>query len=347
VLTHTALLLLALAANDAADEPKGAIVGLVVNASRGNAPVPEAEVVLQVRIEGEFVPVEKTQAHADGRFRFESLPLDNDLLYLAGANRDGIHYPGQRIELTPSRSAAYVTIGVRDTVSQPNPLVIRRHEIVIRGEPGVLHVVEAMLVDNPGQTTYVGTQAEGHEPVTFELGIPADFARLTFEEEYFGREFMAVEGQVVTGLPWTPGKRWLRYTYSIANEDAHRVWQRRIDLPCDDLRVRVQHRDPDEVTCNLPRTAAESAGEAMFTTAERLPAGHVIQVEMGRLPLPWTRYARWWALATLLGTVGAAASIHRWSRPRRLAAADAQSDRPSHAGPHTKVRRRRQPRVRS
>ena len=58
MLSHTALLLLVLAAGDAADEPKGAIAGQVVNASRGDAPVPEAEVVLQVRIEGEFVPVE-------------------------------------------------------------------------------------------------------------------------------------------------------------------------------------------------------------------------------------------------------------------------------------------------
>lgn len=347
MLTNTALLLLLLVASDAADEPKGVIAGQVVNASRGDTPVPEAEVVLQVRIEGEFVPVEKTQADAEGRFRFESLPLDDDLLYLPGANRDDIHYPGQRIELTTSRSVATTTIAVRDAVSQPNPLVIRRHEIVLRGEPGVLHVVEAMLVDNPGQTTYVGSQAEGHDPVTFELGIPDDFERLTFEEEFFGREFMAVDGRVVSGLPWTPGRRWLRYTYSIANEDAYRVWERRIDLPSDDLRIRVQHSNPDEVTCNLPQRSAESTGEVLFTANGRLDAGQVIQIEMGRLPLVWTQYARWLALATLLGVVAAAALIHRWSRRRQPVLADPQPARRSNPGPHTKVRRGRKRRVSS
>jgi len=356
VLSSATLLLLTLTAGSAASPPRGVLVGQVVNASRDNAPVPAAEVVLQVRIEGEFVPVEKTRADAGGRFRFASLPLGDDLLYLAGASRDGVHYPGRRVALTESRPAAQVSISVRDTIAAPNPLVIRKHEIVIRGEPGALHVVEAILVDNPGATTFVGAAAAGHEPVTLELSVPAEFERLTFEEEFYGREFSAVNGRVVAGIPWTPGQRWLRYTYSIANQDAYRVWRRKIDLPCDDLRIRVLHDNPDEVTSSLAKAAGAPPGEALFAAHTRLPAGQVIEIGVGRLPLSWTRYARWLAVAALLGAIAVAALIQRWNRPHRSVPIKAGVKRgPDSAAPGTRAdgahaegfsRKARQPRRR-
>jgi len=176
-------------------------------------------------------------------------------------------------------------------------------------------VVEGMLVDNPGKTTYVGQVTEGQMvPVTLRLGIPSDFARLTFEEEFFGRNFHAIDGQVVTDIPWTPGQRWLRYTYSIPNEDACRVWQRKLEVPCDHMRIRVQHERPEEISSNLALATDAQPGEAVFeSTGGILPAGHMVQVTLGHLPRPWTFYARWSALAALLGSVIVVAVL-RWPR---------------------------------
>lgn len=301
---------LALMAGGQVTDNTGVIEGLVVNACENDRPVAEADVVLQVRIDGRFSAVEQTVSDAEGRFRFESLPVGLDLVYLPGANRDGVHYPGRRIELTSRRSNAYLTLAVRDGVAGPDPLVVREHEIVIRGEPGVLHVVEAMLVDNPGQTTFIGQAGESEMPITLSLGIPMDFARLTFEKEFFGRQFVVRDGRVVTSIPWTPGPRWVRYTYSIPNENVGRLLQRKLDLPSEHVRIRVLHDQPDEVTCSLPAVTDVASGEAVFQTAgELLPAGHEIQVRLGRLPLPWMFYARWTALVLLLGLVVVAASV--------------------------------------
>ncbi|HKI18121.1 MAG TPA: hypothetical protein VKA15_09580, partial [Isosphaeraceae bacterium] len=79
---------------------EGSIGGLVLNTSRGEAPVESADVLLRVRIDGEFVAVARATADRDGRFRFEGLPLDQGLVYLPGANRDGVHYSGTRILLS-------------------------------------------------------------------------------------------------------------------------------------------------------------------------------------------------------------------------------------------------------
>jgi hypothetical protein len=318
----------------------GIIEGRVVNASRNDQPVAEAEVVLQVRIDGQFTAVEQTVSDAAGRFRFDSLPVDPGLIYLPGANRDGVHYPGRRIELTPRRPNGYLTLAVHEGIAEPNPLVVREHEIVIGGEPGVLHVVEAMLIENPGLTTYIGAEGGAGTPVTLSLGIPMDFERLTFQEEFFGRQFTAGGEHVVTSLPWTPGARWLRYTYSLPNEDLARIVERRLDLPTEHVRVRILQGLQEQVTCNLAAAEQPAAGEVAFENGDQvLPAGHKIQVTLGRLPLPWVVYARWSALALLLGLVGAAVVIAR-CRSRGtdthapLAAAEGGGPASDRHGPH-------------
>ena len=139
--------------------------------------LPGAEVVLRAKVDGQLLPVAETAADAQGRFRFEQLPADGDCVYLPGANRDGIHYPGPSVRLSSLRRRAEVTLAVHDAVTFPNPLVVRRHTITLCPEPGVLRVTESMLIDNPSAACYVGQAAgEDVEPVTLQLAIPADFA---------------------------------------------------------------------------------------------------------------------------------------------------------------------------
>jgi len=304
-------------------EDPGVIRGRVVNLSQREALCAGAEVILRARIEGEFAPVAKTVTDAEGNYRFEGLPVGPEYLYLPGANRQEIHYPGRRVGLTRGQPAAYVTLEVRDTVSDPSPLVIRQHEIVIGTEPGAVHVVEAMLVDNPTATTYVGrTKTAGMTPVTLRLGIPSDFERITFEREKFGSRFQVIEGQLVTGIPWTPGEQWLRFTYTLPAAAIRGVWQRALDAPCESIRVRVKHARLEEIACDLPPVADGPPNEKIFQSgAGVLPAGHAIRVQLGNVPLPWTVYARWAALFALAGLIVGTAIILRRQR-RNGAAAD-------------------------
>lgn len=320
-------LLCAVALSDSAGQITGTIEGVVVNTSRNNVPLARSEVILQVQLDGQFAPVEKTWTDDLGRFHFDNLPVGADVVYLPGATRHEVFYPGRRIQLTSSQRTAYLTVSVHDAVTQPNPLIIRQHEVVLRSEPGVLQVVEAMLIDNPGNTTYVGGGAAGQGMVaTLRLGIPSDFIRLTFEKEFFGRQFDVVDGQVITTIPWTPGTRWLRYTYTLPSEDARGVWERQFDVPCEHLLIRVRHERPHEVTSNLGAAVDVKPGEAVFEFAgESLPAGRVVQITLGRLPRLWTYYARWTALAVLAGLVIGTAAWRWLKRPRR-AVADAVTE---------------------
>ncbi len=329
----------------------GVIRGRVVNMSQREAPCRGAEVILRARVEGEFAPVAKTVTDAEGNYRFEGLPVGPQYLYLPGANREEIHYPGRRVGLTRGQPAAYVTLKVRDTVTEPSPLMIRQHEIVIGTEPGAVHVVEALLVDNPTAATYVGrAKTEGMPPVTMRLNIPVDFERVTFEKELFGSQFQALDGQLVTGMPWTPGPQWLRFTYTLPAAAIRGVWQRPLDAPCESLRVRIKDSRPEEIACDLPPLAEGPPGEAVFQSSTGvLPAGHVVRVQLGKVPLPWTAYARWAALFVLAALIAGTAIVVRRTR---CGSADAGGDpasgqetlpSPPAAGDSPQRRPRRQP----
>jgi hypothetical protein len=277
--------------------------------------------VLRVQVDGQFVPAASTVTDAAGNFEFHELPVGPETLYLPGANRTGVHYPGQRVRLTASHPQAMVGLEVCDTVAATNPLVIQRHEVVMMPEPGALHVTELLVIDNPTSTTYVGqARSKEEEPVTLRLNIPADFERVTFQKEFFGRNFRLADGGLVTGIPWTPGEREVAFTYTLRSEERQRVWQRPLDLPCRSLRVRVQHDKPEEVGCNLSACESPTKNEVAFASAEEmLPAGHVVRVELGRLPVPWTRIGRWSALGLLIAIVACGTVVLR-KRPRRAAA---------------------------
>ncbi len=312
-----------LLANDPSlEQVTGTIEGVVMNASQDHAPVAEAEVILQVLLEGKFAPVETTRSDALGRFHFDCLPVGPDALYLPGATRDGIFYPGRRIEFSTQHRTAYMTIPVHDSVRQPNPLVIREHEIVLRAEGNALQVVESMLIENPVPVTYVGDGDEQSQKMsaTFRLGIPANFRRLTFEKEFYGRAFQVIDGQVVTTIPWTPGQRSVRFTYTIVDSETLDRWEHRWDVPCEHLLLRVQQDAPEKISCSLGPASGLTEQEAVFQfDAAQLAGVEELHVTLSRRPRSWNWHARWIAVVLLLGAVSAAAFWRRHLQ-RRLGA---------------------------
>ena len=296
------LLLLAFSAATAPfSDQEGAITGVVANASAGRTPVSGATVVLRLQRDSGLVPLQETTTDAQGRFLFRHLSVGRDHQYLPGANRDGVHYPGPRVELSARQPQARVDVPVYDSVTNPSPLVVRRHEIIIRPGPNALSVSESMTIDNPSMKTYVGRPAkEGDEPITLALSIPPDFERTTFDNEFFGRRFALAGGKVATSIPWTPGQKQLAFTYLIPNGRSRGRWERTLDLPSSHVRVRVETATPEKVSCSLPKTSSASGRDVIFESAgEVLPAGHTICVTLGAGSVPLAVYARWLAIAVL------------------------------------------------
>ncbi|MCA9061727.1 MAG: carboxypeptidase regulatory-like domain-containing protein [Planctomycetaceae bacterium] len=287
----------------------GAIAGVVVNESRGDAPVANAEVALRVSVDGQFILAAETHTDERGQFRFDDIPADAEYLYLPGATWESIHYPGERIRLTAQHPTVSVTIPVRDTIQSPSPLRVRSHEIIIRNEDEAIRVTETMTIDNPVSATWVGKPSRpGGRARTLRLSIPGDFRRVTFQNEFFGKRFVLIDEELVTDVPWTPGQRELQFTYVLPAGGTEFTWNRPLDLPTDQLQLRVVHDGADRsaatnsVTASPPLTPTENDQDVAFT-ASGLNAGDVLQIQLGQRPFSLMSYARWIAVALLLVAV--------------------------------------------
>ena len=111
---------------------------------------------------------------------------------------------------------------------------------------------------------------------------------------------------------------------------------------------------PRKLPATWARRRMSGQSEAVFEfTGEQLAGQDVVQITLGKLPRPWTFYARWSALAVLVGLVMVAVV---WRRLKRLCqkwfgtgrsrqASDRRSGNSTHSGlatpkPSRKRRRR-------
>lgn len=286
--------------------PAGTIRGRVLNGSQHGAVVACAEVVLRVQIDKQFVAVAETTTDEQGMFHFDDVPVVPEAIYLPGANHGDVHYPGPRVRLLPDQPTVDVEVTVFDSETNRNPLVIRRHEIVVRPEPGLLKVTESLQVENPTLVCF-GGGSEGPDdslteipPVTLRLGIPGEFQRATFQSEFLGRRFSWNDDALVTRIPWPPGTRHVEFSYTIANDRGQLDWKRTVDLPCDQIQLTVYSEVPEQVRCEALTTRQVDRQRVVFASARRFEPGSSIDLQLNQLPLPWSNHLRGIAVGALV-----------------------------------------------
>jgi hypothetical protein len=283
----------------------GTIRGVVLNGSRADEPLANAEVHLRAGVNGVFESVATTNTDSLGRFSFENVPLDPAIVYLPGANRDGVHYPGRRVRLDAASKVAEVRIMAYDAVRSVSPLAARRHDIEIEVGNRVVEVTETLLVANESHATYVGEKQGDDGLVTLRLSVPPNFDKVTFGSEFFGRRFRIVNHQVVTDMPWPPGERELKFTYRVPIEESGGQFHRPLDLPTTNLKIQTE--GDKQVASNIAPAAVVKGRRTFAVNDRQLPTGYTIRLQIGDVPVPWMMIGRWASLAALvtlvLGTI--------------------------------------------
>lgn len=306
-------------------EADGTISGVVLNGTQERRPLADAEVVLRSGSRGVFEPIASTQTDDQGRFSFAGLPADGRTIFLPGANRDGVHFPGSRLRLDPSRPTAEIELVAYDAIAAPSPLVARSHDLAIRAETGFLEIGETLTIDNPSRTAYVGETPDDRPPITLRLHLPPGFETVTFDQEFLGRSFLVHDGKLVSDLPWPPGQRVVKFTYRLPVEQRSSRLRRELDLPTDRVTLRVhggtapqlggQFRSNSPTLLSVPAASATNGDEIAFASHSSLPAGHIVELRIGELPVRWEVVTRWATIVVFVVLV--AATVIATRRHRR------------------------------
>jgi hypothetical protein len=306
-----------------AREPVGEITGYVTDGTRGQPAGAGVDVVLRVMLDGQLVGGAQTVTDNHGLFRFEELPVGHGGYYLPGANLGDVHFPGPRVRLSDTEPNANVELTVYDCVTDVNPLEVDSHRVDIDVQPGRFVVREVLQIRNASRTCYVGQPLRNpsmpqtdstSRPVTFVLGIPKNFERVTFDEEAFGRRFQLIGDQLVTDIPWPPGERELAFTYAVPITDSHAQWIRPLRLPTRAFDLRVRGEGAENVICSLePAEVMGDESVRYVAPLEGFAGDQVVRVAIGDMAMiPGIVWARRLALVALgTGALGAVALSRR------------------------------------
>lgn len=307
----------------------GRITGTAVNGSHGMSPLENAEVILRAMQDGVLLPFAETRTDAEGRFAFDQLPFDDPPLFLPGVNIDGVHYPGKRLRLDEATPQVDTSVIAYESEADINPLVAKRHELIIRTLDDAIECREILQLENPTRKTFVGRKIGERMAVTLRLSLPAGFETVTFDKEFFGRQFQVLDGRLITDLPWMPGAHEVAFTYRLPIESQSQVIRRSLDVPTRRSVVRSDAHTDSQVQCNLPSVAGQNFGELQFEyQGDPLPAGYTLEIRLGKLSAPFMSYGRWGAVAMLAAFIAGAAWWTRRSRGSQRAGPIQRIDQP-------------------
>jgi hypothetical protein len=155
----------------------GVIRGTVSNRST-DSPQAGVEVVLTSALEdGTKRFTESATTDASGRYIFSGLPNEPERVYALDASHDGGLFASPPIKIPPAKERTVIetTIPVWNTISDPDVILIQRHDIFVNQGQGGVGAVEALHFLNTSGRAYVGRAAsfevksEGKASIAFAL----------------------------------------------------------------------------------------------------------------------------------------------------------------------------------
>jgi Carboxypeptidase regulatory-like domain len=299
----------------------GTIRGRVVDGSTGR-PVDGIEVDLVgalPRRDGRFSLSSTTGS--DGRYRFERLPTGDGRVYALSVEHKGGVFAGRPVvELGQSSGRAVVDSQLRvwDTISDPDAVLVQRHNLFVSQTEGGLGVIESLTIVNTSDSAYIGRarnfgRQSGGTTFAFDLPQNARDGRMLPDSDFFGTPIAGTDSGFGLAVAIPPGEWRVMFAYTLAGSAGAYDLSHTALYPT--LNTALHVSDGLAVDSNRLADAGEiTIGERRYvrwSSDDVVEAGEPIQVavtaEAGTSP---------WLVAGLAGAGLLAAALFTWTMLR-------------------------------
>jgi hypothetical protein len=320
----------------------GLIRGRVVDGSTGK-PVGGIEVDLVSALPGRggrFSAIATTRA--DGRYVFKRLPTGGERVYALSVAHKGGLFAGRPIEeLGESEDKTVVDTQLRiwDTISNPDAVLVHRHNIFISQNEGGLGVIESLTIVNTSDSAYVGrARSFGRRLAqsTFAFALPdkASDGRMLSESDFFGTPITGTDSGFGLRVAIPPGEWRVMFAYALTGSAGTYDVSHTALYPT--LNTAVHLTDGLSVESNRLSNAGEMpiGGKryVRWVSDDVIEAGEPIQIsvtaEAGTSP---------WVAGGLVGAGLLAAALFTWTLLRNRKFADRSPAPPERPTSHEQL----------
>lgn len=186
--------------------PTGTVSGQITNLTPDGIVPTNLDVMLHAWDSGfDEKAMQNGLSDADGRFAFESVPLNPAWVYAVMLTYDDVLYFSEPMPLSEGTTTLTMDVAVYEKTSATNAVQVERQHVFFDTASGGLMVGEIYILSNLGDRTITGSSGDDAPISPLQFSLPENAASVTFEGGENGRFLRTPDGFVDTA-PLRPGE---------------------------------------------------------------------------------------------------------------------------------------------
>jgi hypothetical protein len=177
-------------------------------------PLAGQSVTLHIVRGQEELPGTTKKTGKDGNVLFDKIPEGEGLEYYLATEYEGAFYTEGPIRPGPDGSLKQ-TILVFDVGKEIEKVSVSNHHIIIERDTDGLNVNEILIIENAGETAYLGIGADDAQSAGMRMGLPANVKAFTPGVGADGGSLIVQGRELLSLRPIPPGQRPLSFTYKV------------------------------------------------------------------------------------------------------------------------------------
>jgi hypothetical protein len=213
-------MLLALGAVPVLAEPSdGTVSGQVVNKTAGGSTTQGTPVLLVAFGRKEQAPLgqRSTQADADGRYAFNALDRDPNIVYITLARFQTVNYPTNAPFQLQDQSSAQADITVYDATSADDAIQLENLNLLVMGaDQGMLQGMEMGALINTSDRTFITANPQDQVLAkALKFALPSGAINVQMQAGFDSQDVIPGSGGVQVTTPVQPGRHQFALSFQV------------------------------------------------------------------------------------------------------------------------------------
>ncbi len=210
----------------------GIIRGRILNGTF-NDKIPAVRIVNITSYHGATISdTAETRTDERGRFIFQGLEIDPNLVYIARTAYNNIEYFSNPVVLRTDEPEKEMELVLYEESDDGSSLAVENYHVIVRpGERGI-HVQEILAVRNTAPYTF-----KGKDGLTMTFTLPEDARNIKIEPGFEGMNITVGDDKIFMHEPVYPKAQQLIWTYDIAVQKSSYTMTRILDYNTESIDV--------------------------------------------------------------------------------------------------------------
>jgi len=306
-LTYTIIILLLLSSLPVpamAEKPSGIIKGKVTNQTLNGKGMDGIEVVLHQQVKGKDSEAGRSITDRTGSFAFKEANLLKEAIYYISGEYRGLRYYSRGSHFH-EKEPLTLDLEVYEPAENGKQIHVKMHHIFFELNEGSLNVQEIMIVENQGNTVYIGSQnVKSGKRETLKVSLPKEAAGIQYMDPLTPCCVVETEDGFTDTKEIMPGKKKVSFSYTIDTTGSSYVFIKDISLDTDHIDFIIPNTGPNtgikvmSEQLEIKESTANSGEDFFHLSGKTLNKGARIVVELSGLP--WMKSLYKWIIIGLV-----------------------------------------------